>query len=154
MFLPDSGPVPPRWRGYGAYPGTLTNDGPGRIDARIKLPARTRYEVWLEGSFGRPVNVLVDGRKVGAVSYELGNPGQYLRVGGVALSRGRHRITILVGGGSLHPGNAGADANLRHIGPLVFSSPANERRAVRYLAPARARALCHARVDWIELVVP
>jgi hypothetical protein len=143
---------PPGWYEYGAYPGALVPVGPGAVNASVRVPTSGRHVVWVEGSFGRGVEVLVDGERVGAVSYHLGNPGQYLMAGEVSIRPGRHRITLLGPGGDLRPGNGGSDSSLRHVGPVVLSAKSNERRTVRFAAPSRAQELCGKSVDWVELV--
>jgi hypothetical protein len=145
------GAVPSKWFQYANYPGALVDPGQGRVRATYQLPGG-RYRLWLEGSFGRRVSVQVDGRQVGSVSYEAGNAGQYRPLGWVALSPGRHEVAIYQGGGDLHPANGGSEGSLRHVGPLAFSPPQNEERAVRTMVPARARSLCGRSLDWIEVV--
>jgi hypothetical protein len=111
--------------------------------------------LWVEGSFGRGIKVAVDGREVGGVSYEPGNPGQYLPVGELRLEPGTHTVEILRGGGDLRPGNGGGDqSSANHIGPLVLSPESNERREVQVVAPEQADTLCGRRLDWIEVVSP
>jgi hypothetical protein len=145
------GAVPRGWFQYAAYPGGLVDPGQGRVRATYELPGG-RYRLWLEGSFGRRVSVQVDGRQVGSVRYEAGNAGQYRPLGWVDLSAGRHEVAIYQGGGDIHPANGGADGSLRHVGPLAFSPPQNEQRAVHTIAPGRARSLCGRSLDWVESV--
>jgi hypothetical protein len=146
--------APAGWFAYAAYPGGIVPTGQGRLDATVDLPAGGPFRLWLEGSFGRSVSVEIDGRSAGQVSHEQGNPGQYLRLSTVALRPGRHRLVIRQSGGGLAPGNGGSDSSLRHIGPVVFSPPLNERPAGQWVSPARAGFLCDRSLDWIELVVP
>jgi hypothetical protein len=145
--------APKGWFEYAAYPGGLVTTGQGSLDAIVAIP-QGGYRLWLEGSFGRRVSVRIDGREVGGVTWEAGNGGQYRPIGSVHLGPGRHRLQIFRGGGGLHPADGGSDGSLRHVGPLVFSSPENEERTVRTVAPARARMLCGRRLDWIEVVAP
>lgn len=146
---------PPGWFMYGAYPQAIVPVGPGALEGWVSLPQGGRLRLWLEGSFGRGVQVEVDGRYVGGVAYEPGNPGQFLPVGEVSLTPGRHLVRLTRGGGDLRPGNGGGDqGSARHIGSLVVSPPVNERRAVRLVGPDDARSLCGRSLDWIEVVGP
>lgn len=151
---PTNLPASAGWFEFGGYPEAVVPNGPGRIAATLKLP-KGRFSLWLEGEFGRGVSVRVDGRETGRVAYETGNPGQYFPVGRVDLRGGRKRVELLRGGGDLRPGNGGgADSSLRHIGPLVFSPPQNERLTVKTVPPESARTLCGRWLDWVEVVVP
>lgn len=153
-ITPTGLPPSPGWFEFGGYPGAVVPNGPGRVTATLELP-EGRFQLWLEGEFGRGVSVRVGGRETGSVAYEMGNPGQYFPVGRVDLDGGPERVEILRGGGDLRPGNGGgADSSLRHIGPLVFSPPDNERRTVRTVAPRAAAKLCGRSLDWIEVVMP
>jgi hypothetical protein len=74
--------------------------------------------------------------------------------GDLELSPGRHRVTLLRPGGDLLPGNGGSDSSLRHVGPIVLSPAANERRSLRFAPPSRAEELCETSLDWVELMAP
>jgi hypothetical protein len=145
---------PGGWFDYANYPLSVVPVGAGRVVGSARLPAGA-YRVWVEGSFGRQVRVEVDRRSVGAVAYQFGNPGQYLPVGSVRVAAGKHPVDLVRGGGDLHPGNGGGgDSSLRHIGPVVFSPPLNERRELRRLPASRAASLCGKWADWVEVVRP
>ncbi len=146
--------APAGWYEYGAYPGAVVPTGPGTVNSTVRVTTSGRHAVWVEGSFGRGYDVTVDERRLGTVSYHLGNPGQYLEAGDLDLEPGRRRITLVRPGGDLRPGNGGADSSLRHVGPVVLSPVANERRELRSLPVSRAEELCRMRVDWVELVQP
>jgi hypothetical protein len=155
MLDPLKTEVSAGWFTYGADPRALVPVGPGAIEGSVRVRQGGRHRLWLEGSFGRGVRVAVDGREVGGVAYEPGNPGQYLSIGELELAPGVHTVRIVRGGGDLRPGNGGGDqSSARHVGPLVFSPPSNERRAVETVAPAQASALCGVRLDWIEVLGP
>jgi hypothetical protein len=125
---------------------------PGRLRWVVRAGRSGDVRLWLEGSFGREVRVRLDGRDLGAVQNEQGNPGQYLPIGTARLGAGTHEVEVVVGGGTLRPGDKGAVAGLRHIGPLVLAPVADEARTVRELPPRRARELCGQRLDWVEVV--
>ncbi len=143
-----------RWGSYPLYPGAVVlNDRGDAIDDMV-FPVGGRYHVWAEGSFGRRVQFLVDGDEVGSVEYELGNPGQYLEIGDVSVEPGERSVGAVQVGGDLKPGNAGNLAGLRHLGPVVFSPPANEEPEMLRVRPDEWRSLCGRRLDWVEVAVP
>jgi hypothetical protein len=74
--------------------------------------------VWLRGSFGRAVDVVIDGRRAGSARDELAQPANWLELGSLELSAGPHRVELVRGGGSLAPGNGDGP---RTLGELVLS---------------------------------
>lgn len=153
LFDPRSVRPPYNWFNYANYPKAWVPVGQGQINGSVRLPTGGRFRLWIEGSFGRKVKVLLDGREVGPVSYEYGNPGQYLPLGWVSARPGVHPIKIVRGGGDLRPGNGGgSDSSLLHIGAVEFSGTQNEARRVRTVSPAQARSLCGRWLDWVEAV--
>jgi hypothetical protein len=104
-----------------------------------------RFRVWLRGSFGRPIGVSVDGRRVGAAG-DVNTPGQWLPVGTVALAAGEHQVEVSRPETSLAPG----DGYRGYIGPVALQ-PVNRGELVS-VDPERARGLCGKRWDWIERV--
>jgi hypothetical protein len=101
--------------------------------------------VWFRGSFGRGAKVYVDGRYAGRAT-SVQTPQQMARVGTVTLTRGRHRVEIVRGGGSLAPGN-GQD----EVYDTVFLEPEAAELLVSR-RPGEARSLCGRRLDWVEAV--
>jgi hypothetical protein len=122
--------------------------GPGRIDGPVRVQRAGARDVWVQGSFGRATDVQVDGKRVGAISYELNPRGQFVDVGRVVLSRGRHTVSLVRAGGDLHPGNGGSN---RLIGPVVLGQESDARRVAELPATAFKR-LCGRNLDWVELV--
>ena len=120
---------------------------PGELKASVKVPARGRYRVWLRGEFGRELRVYVNGREVGAVSYQSGNDGNYATPIEATLEAGRNRIRIVRGGGSLRPGDATPGA----LRAIVFE-PAGVPAAVETAPLSDWRRLCKLTVDWVELI--
>jgi hypothetical protein len=102
----------------------------------------------LQGSFSEPVQVWIDGRKIGSASYELGPPGQSTPIGELDLRAGTHRIKIVVPDKGLAPGVTLANQTL---GPLTLA-PASDGEPVEEVNPAGARSLCGRSLDWIEIV--
>jgi hypothetical protein len=123
----------------------LTRDA--AIDVVVRVPSAGRYTLWAGGSFRGELSLDVDGHRAGSRRHALNNAGQYERIGSVALTPGRHRLTLRYSGPDAHPGSGGAPFAL---GPVVIE-PENPARMVS--APAtRAGSLCGRRLDWIEAV--
>ena len=152
MFFVSHHPRPQRWGGFGDFPAGITTDGPGRINAPVRIPRTGAYHVWLEGSFARTLTLRIDGREIGRTPAGLNNPGAYASLGVVRLRRGNRGVQLVQGGGDLRPGNGGYRSSLRHLGPMVFAPAANEAGRVRVLAARGWRALVGVRVDWLEVV--
>jgi hypothetical protein len=129
-----------------SIPETIVPITPGQAEASRFVPGG-RYRVWLYGSSGRPIDALVDGRRVGSFQ-EVNTPDQWNDVGLVSLDRGRHRLAIRRPGGSLAPG----DGFQGRIGPLVLQPLASE--TLDRVQPDQARTLCGKTLDWVEIVDP
>jgi hypothetical protein len=137
--------------------GVIFANGAGRAQREQPIPAAGRYDFYLSGSFGRPVNVSVDKRHVGTAAYQVSYPGQWLLIASRWLSAGVHDIEITVGGTSLHPGNGpGVDGFNRTIGPLVITPAQPAAPVVHYTSLRAFGRLCRsqARFRWIEVVRP
>jgi hypothetical protein len=126
----------------------LDPQGAGEFELEVRVPSSGRHEIWLGGSLRPRATLFVDGSEVGSLRQQLNTPGNYLDFGEVPLRRGRHTITVSVGGPDLHPGSAQSDGPL---GPLVLSHP-DDDPPLRRFSPQRARELCGRPWDWIELV--
>ncbi|HYY05774.1 MAG TPA: hypothetical protein VE997_04300, partial [Candidatus Limnocylindria bacterium] len=120
---------------------------PGELTANVDIAQGGRYRVWLKGEFGRELRVYVNGRRVGAISYESGNEGNYGQPIDATLEPGRNRLTIERGGGSLRPGD-GMSGTLR----AILFEPDGVRTDVRTAATSDWRTVCRRTVDWVELV--
>ena len=152
-LLPLDSKHPRYWLAYPGWPKSVSTVSQGDSKSTVLLRERTRYTIWMEGSFGRRFTVYVDGRKVGSAMNEEGNPGGHLLVGTVTLAPGLHEVRAASSGGDLRPGNGGSESSLRHLGPVVFSPAVNEARTVRYVSPSRAEStLCGRSLDWVEIV--
>jgi hypothetical protein len=142
---------------FGASGGAIIASGAGRATREQVIPAAGRYDFFLAGSFGRPVNVTVDGRHVGTAAYQVSYPGEELLIGSKWLSHGIHQVEITRGGISLHPGNGdGVDLFNRTIGPLVISPARPAVPVVRYSSVRQFRRLCASSqpLRWVEVVRP
>jgi hypothetical protein len=140
---------------FGASGGTIIASGAGRARREQPIPAAGRYDFFLEGSFGRPVNVTVDGKHVGTAAYQVSYPGQWIPLGSRWLSHAVHDIEITRGGISLHAGNGdGVDGFNRTIGPLVITPARPVVPTVHYSSVAQFRKVCGTRqaLRWVEVV--
>jgi hypothetical protein len=153
VFLATRVPRPLRWIGFGNFPEGLLSEGPADISAPVRIARTGRYHVWVEGSFARRMVISVDEQPLpGTPPQGLNNPGAYVSLGTVALTRGRHKVSIRQGGGDLRPGTGGYLSSLRHIGPIYFDPAANDGYRVVQLAPGQWRRLAGVRADWLEVV--
>lgn len=129
--------------------------GAGSDRVSFTLPHTATYEIWMEGTIGRPIKFLIDGRHVGTVAYEERYPNQFLYVGTSRLAAGHHKLEILRGGGSLHPGSGDdVDPDTRGLGPVVLLPKGSQTYQV-HVAPASAAAkICAAPVgyEWMEVL--
>jgi hypothetical protein len=118
---------------------------------------RPRYTLWLRGSIGRQVRVLVDGEEVGSLRWQQSYPQQYAPVGTVELPAGVHTFEIARGGGTLLPGtsNVSADGFTTTVGPLAFAFSQPGPR-VSYAQPGEFGEMCRSEVglDWVEVLAP
>jgi len=147
LRLADSHTYPLAWEDDRYGPSMLLPRSSGAIEARLRVPATGGYEAWLGGSARGDVELLIDGRSVGAARHSLNNAGQYIRLGAAELTSGVHDVTIRYGGPDLHPGSGGLPLP---FGPLVFSRLEAADAEVSYVDAADAGRLCGQRWDWIE----
>ncbi|MDX6650830.1 MAG: hypothetical protein QOJ97_2781 [Solirubrobacteraceae bacterium] len=143
-FFPAFAPRPSSWR-KGVFPGTVVPATPGAARGTVEVPAAGEYLVWLEGSFGRRMQVYVDGRDVGG-SGRADTPRQWSRVATLRLTAGRHRVEVRRPGQGLGPSD-GAESLL---GPLVLERAGS--RGLFSVRPAQAARLCGRPWDWIDAV--
>jgi hypothetical protein len=137
--------------------GVIEATGSGRATRKQTIPAAGRYDFFIEGSFGRPVDVRVDGHHVGTAAYQVSYPAEWIMIASRRLSAGLHRVEIVRGGVSLHAGNGdGVDPFNRTIGPLVIMPAGRDIPAVRYASVRQLPRLCRSShtVRWLEVVRP
>ncbi|HWH44528.1 MAG TPA: hypothetical protein VNT32_07340 [Thermoleophilaceae bacterium] len=144
-------PLPPKWTVDGNDPLSVQPTQAGRIEGALDFGDGGLYDVWLEGSFGREIEIALDGRLVGRLPAELNPRGSAMPVARVRVPAGTHTFAIIVPGGSLAPGNG---PGLRLIGPLLLRPVVPGSGEVETIAPADAEALCRTGVDWVEVVRP
>lgn len=136
----------PSWPAHPWMPGMVVTPTPGSAAGRVRVGQGGRHEAWVAGSFGRGVEVLIDGQPVGAVE-GVNNIGQWLPVGEVVLDPGPHTLRLVRPGGNLEPG----DGYQGELGPLVLQ-PVDNDAALEQVRPRDARRLCGRVWDWIEVV--
>jgi hypothetical protein len=130
----------------------LVMQGPGRLWAEFAVPHAGVWDLWLKGEIMRAVRVSVDGRLLGSAGAQLGgnslNPDIMAPLT-VALSAGRHLLSITRGGFTLAPGNGGW-AFLDGI----FLTPEHHlaQDALRSVPATAWHSLCGHTFDWIEAV--
>jgi hypothetical protein len=146
--------VSPNW--LAMAPPDFVATGPGVMRLTLEVPVAQEYKVWLRGSFGRQVRVLIDGQEVGSVRWAPSYPGHYEPVATVELSPGEHQVEIRRGGGSLLPSTANdvGGGFLTTVGPIAFAPAPQD--AVRTAPASETMELCRSerRFDWIEVVRP
>ena len=111
--------LPEDWTRRTDDPTLVQTVGPGTVTGRIEVRRQGRQELWLRGSFGREVDVRIDGRDAGSVRDELAQPANWIELGSVALDPGEHRVELVRSGGNLAPGNGDGP---RTLGSLVLRS--------------------------------
>ena len=90
----------------------------------------------MEGTVGRPLKFIIDGRAAGTIAYEERYPNQFLQIGARALAAGRHTLVIQRGGGSLHPGSGDdVDPDTRGLGPIVLLPRGSQTTGCEGLRP-------------------
>lgn len=132
--------------------------GPGRLRYEVAVAEGGRYGLWLRGSFGREVTVLVDGRGVGSLRWRGNYPQQAEPVARLELDAGEHSVEVVRGGGSLLAGTGnelGGEGTTTRVGPVILA-PDGPPARVQTAEAGEAAELCasDARWDWVEIVTP
>jgi hypothetical protein len=124
----------------------------GRAVAHIGVSSGERYEVSLNGSFDRGLEVSVDGERLGTLKNELALFSQmaYVHLADVFLEPGVHTFVFTYPHADLTPGSGG-EYELSSLASITLQPkiPASEMITV---APRQAASLCGRPLDWIELV--
>jgi hypothetical protein len=111
--------LPEDWTRRSDDPTLVQTVGAGAVSGDLELRRSGRHELWLRGSFGREVRVLIDGRELRSARDELAQPANWLDLGSADLGSGHHRVELARAGGSLAPGNGDGP---RTLGSLVLRS--------------------------------
>ena len=151
---PTSGVHPDYWHAEGSE---LVAYGAGSDRIGFALPRAGNYSLWIAGSIGRPVKFILDDRSVGTVAYEERYPGQFIRIGSRELGAGAHTLTLVRGGGSLHPGSGDdVDPDTRGLGPILLLPGESPSARVNVAPASAAESICSAPVgyQWMEVLRP
>ena len=127
---------------------TLTALAPGTATGQIAVAEDTDYEVWLNGTFGRGLEITVDGQKLATLRQEVGTVG--VRAGTVRLASGTHSFTYTYPEVSLRPGSR--DRMQLTTLASVALLPMNQKPQIVDVPASQAGRLCGQTVDWIEIV--
>jgi hypothetical protein len=155
----SAGDLPPEWIPDATDPEVLRMLTPGTAGGEIEFPETGTYEIWVRGSFGRPVDVLLDGKVVATVE-GINSSRQWLSGGIIeavwllararplrrVVAADRHAVAVQREGRRLAPGDL-ADSI---IGPVTFQR--NLPEGLVTVRPGQARRLCGQAWDWIEIV--
>ena len=142
--------LPKAWSKLKSDPDLVQTLGPGSVSADVQVPRGGLHEVWLRGSFGREVDVLVDGETVGSAASELAYPAGWVELGDVLLQPGPHRLTLQRGQATLAPGSGDGR---RMLGSLVLRRKQPAARSV-VVPAARWQRLCRLHLLSATAVVP
>jgi hypothetical protein len=135
---------PEGWKDDAQRPGELVLGTPGSASGTVDVVGGT-YSVWLEGTFGRRMEIAVDGKPVGD-ALGINPPRAWSPAGQVALDAGQHTVEVTRPGGNLEPGDGGRSS----LGAIALVG-ADERQLIR-VPPERAAELCGRSLDWVEVV--
>jgi hypothetical protein len=152
--IPAAGVHPDYWKPEG---NELVAYGAGSDRVTFTLPHAADYDLWIEGTIGRPIKFIIDGHKVGTVAYEERYPTQFLHIGSRMLAAGRHTLVIERGGGSLHPGSGDdVDPDTRGLGPIVLLARGSQSYQLHVASAAAAARVCSAPLgyEWMEVLKP
>jgi len=136
-------PEPSGWSTVGDDPEVVVPSDQGAVASFVTVPVSGRYTVWLGGTFGGAVDVLVDGRRVAGGHNRPDWPGLWAPLGSTELGAGRHAVILRYTAGSWTPGAHGGQPL---IGPLALARDA----APTPLQYGNAATLCGRRLDWVE----
>jgi hypothetical protein len=120
------------------------------VSGRVALAEPGRYELWLRGSFGREVEVRIDGRHAGSARDELAQPANWLELGSLDLDAGTHPVELVRGGGDLAPGNGDGP---RTLGSLVLRRR-GPQAAELSVPPREWRSLCGRKLVSASALAP
>jgi hypothetical protein len=142
--------VPEGWTLVPGPPAKLfpTEEGTARLPAQVEVAGD--YDVWVQGSFARGLEVSVDGDVVGLVRDHPNFEGLWNHFGNARLSAGTHDVELRYPGSSLRPGSGDQP---QRVGPVALVPVAPEPQ-LGTLAPANADVLCGRDLDWLAVVAP
>ena len=141
----DKSLLPHAWKEEALFDQFLFDTpGPGKIKGFVTTEPG-EYRIWLRGSFGREIDVSIDGKKLKPAQL-LQGPRQSAFLGSLRLSSGRHSYVIEKKRASLYkPGDSYPGA----IGSLILE-PVGKTR-IAHVPISKAERFCNRSLDWIEL---
>jgi hypothetical protein len=145
---PASATRPPEWTFVPGSPARLfpTAEGTARLPAQVAEPGG--YDVWVQGSFARGLELSIDGERVGEVHNHPNFEGLWNRFGTARLTPGSHQVELRYPGSSLRPGSGDTP---QRVGPVALVPRAPAPRLTE-VAPDRAASLCGRPLDWVTAV--
>jgi hypothetical protein len=149
LAVPAYVELPRGWYADATDGMALVPRGKGELTVHVDVARAGDYDVWLEGSFGRPVHVSIDGAAPLQVAWQINGRGSAEHLTRMRLAAGRHSVRIWRDGGGLRPGDGGSS---RLLGPIAFTPPDPTGIPVRELPPARWAELCGRDLDWVEAI--
>jgi hypothetical protein len=139
---------PPGWTFVPGTPARLfpTEAGTARLPAQVG--AAGEYDVWVQGSFARGLEVSIDGRRVGFVRDHPNFESLWNRFGRTTLAAGTHEVALRYPGASLRPGSGDQP---QRLGPVALVPRAPAARLTE-VAPERAAEFCGRSLDWVTVL--
>jgi hypothetical protein len=134
---------------------------PGTAVAHVLVPTTQTYELFMDGSFGRGLEVSVDGHHVGTISNQLTGFMGFDPLTKVHLTAGEHTMTFTYPEAGLGPGSGETvgvseeDAAVGRFTALasVMLQPLEYPRSELISAtPGEAKNLCGRSLEWVEIV--
>jgi hypothetical protein len=120
---------------------------PARVELSFRVPKSGRYRLWFGGDMDRPLHVSMDGRLIGTPREQFGGDENKYPVAVVTLRAGKHKLTMLRGGGTLQPGDRASAV----IDGGILEPLGAERETVRSVTSNGWHSLCGRWLDWIEV---
>jgi hypothetical protein len=140
---------PPGWPTTTGPPAQSYPRGAGAAVLGMTVPTTGDYDVWVQGSFARGIEVSVDGERVGGNARdERSFSGQWINFGVRRLEAGRHEVELRYPGGSAAPGTGQQPET---IGPVALQ-PRSPRPELLHVSPENAQSLCKKPLDWLQVV--
>jgi hypothetical protein len=131
------------WRPHGYVKDAVVTERPGSARG-FGYFAGGMYRIWVLGSFGRDLAVLLDTQEVGRVR-GVNTEGEWLDGSLVEVPEGRHEIAVVRGGGNLAPG----DGFKGTLGPVAFQ-PVYPTDSIVWAKPDDVRRrVCGRDIDWM-----
>jgi hypothetical protein len=139
---------PAGWTFVPGRPAKLFPDHEGTASLPAQVAPAGDYDVWVQGSFARGLEISIDGGRVGFVRDHPNFEGHWNRFGSARLTAGRHEVVLRYPGASLRPGSGDQP---QRVGPVALVPRAPAVRLTE-VAPSDAESLCARSLDWLAVV--